>query len=533
LEAKENVTVERETQTLATITIQNYFRQYGKLSGMTGTAVTEAEEFGSIYKLEVMEIPTHRDIVRDDRNDLVYKTKREKFNAVIDEIEECNKKGQPVLVGTISVEVSELLSRMLKRKGVTHNVLNAKQHKSEAEIVSLAGQKSAVTIATNMAGRGTDIKLGEGVVDIGGLHIIGTERHESRRIDLQLKGRSGRQGDPGSSRFYLSLEDNLMRLFNSERIASIMDRMGVEDGEVITHSMVTRAIENAQKKVEERNFGIRKHLLEYDDVMNQQRQIVYDIRNQALKGEQVKETIQDLIEDFIDNEISRQESEDPYGWDWEGLKHNFASHLLVDADLQKINPENGSAITTADVHAFVFDCAKDVYGTRESLIPEDVMRDFERFVILRTMDEKWKDHLYAMDQIREGINLRAYGQKNPLLEYKSEGFALFTNMMDETTSETIQRLFRTQIKGMERTPPVRETEPRDVNLQHDESTGMGFTAQRQAKQPQQSESAQPVHADKKVGRNEKVKVVSPSGKEEWIKHKKLPHYLSKGYSESL
>lgn len=533
LEAKENVTVERETQTLATITIQNYFRQYGKLSGMTGTAVTEAEEFGSIYKLEVMEIPTHRDIVRDDRNDLVYKTKREKFNAVIDEIEECNKKGQPVLVGTISVEVSELLSRMLKRKGVTHNVLNAKQHKSEAEIVSLAGQKSAVTIATNMAGRGTDIKLGEGVVDIGGLHIIGTERHESRRIDLQLKGRSGRQGDPGSSRFYLSLEDNLMRLFNSERIASIMDRMGVEDGEVITHSMVTRAIENAQKKVEERNFGIRKHLLEYDDVMNQQRQIVYDIRNQALKGDQVKETIQDLIEDFIDNEISRQESEDPYGWDWEGLKHNFASHLLVDADLQKINPENGSAITTADVHAFVFDCAKDVYGTRESLIPEDVMRDFERFVILRTMDEKWKDHLYAMDQIREGINLRAYGQKNPLLEYKSEGFALFTNMMDETTSETIQRLFRTQIKGMERTPPVRETEPRDVNLQHDESTGMGFTAQRQAKQPQQSESAQPVHADKKVGRNEKVKVVSPSGKEEWIKHKKLPHYLSKGYSESL
>jgi len=531
LEAKENVTVERETQTLATITIQNYFRQYGKLSGMTGTAVTEAEEFGSIYKLEVMEIPTHQDVIRNDRNDLVYKTKREKFNAVIDEIEECNKKGQPVLVGTISVEVSELLSRMLKRKGVTHNVLNAKQHKSEAEIVTLAGQKGAVTIATNMAGRGTDIKLGSGVVDLGGLHIIGTERHESRRIDLQLKGRAGRQGDPGSSRFYLSLEDDLMRLFNSERIANIMDRMGVEEGEVITHGMVTRAIENAQKKVEERNFGIRKHLLEYDDVMNQQRQIVYDIRNQALTGEQIRETIQELIQDFIDNEIARQESDDPYSWDWDGLKHNLASHLLVDADLQKVEANTGASMTAAEVHAFVLHHANEVYATRESLIPEDVMRGFERFVVLRTMDEKWKDHLYAMDQIREGINLRAYGQKNPLLEYKSEGFALFSAMMDDTTSETVQRLFRTQIRGMEDAPSVRRETPRNVNLQHDESTGMGFTAQQPQEQQQQDQLKQPVHADKKVGRNEKVKVISPSGKEEWIKHKKLQQYLNKGYSE--
>lgn len=531
LEAKENVTVERETQTLATITIQNYFRQYGKLSGMTGTAVTEAEEFGSIYKLEVVEIPTHQDVIRDDRNDLVYKTKREKFNAVIDEIDECNKKGQPVLVGTISVEVSELLSRMLKRKGVTHNVLNAKQHKSEAEIVALAGQKGAVTIATNMAGRGTDIKLGDGVVGIGGLHIIGTERHESRRIDLQLKGRAGRQGDPGSSRFYLSLEDDLMRLFNSERIANIMDRMGVEEGEVITHGMVTRAIENAQKKVEERNFGIRKHLLEYDDVMNQQRQIVYDIRNQALTGEQLKETILDLMDDFIENEIARQEDDDPYGWDWEGLKHNFASHLLVDADLQKVEAQAGSSMSASDIQAFVLDRAKEVYATRESLIPEDVMRGFERFVVLRTMDEKWKDHLYAMDQIREGINLRAYGQKNPLLEYKSEGFALFSEMMDQTTAETVQRLFRTQIRGMEDAPAVQEQTPRNVSLQHDETTGMGFSAPRPQEQPQQGTSKQPVHVDKKVGRNEKVKVISPSGKEEWIKHKKLQHYLNKGYSE--
>jgi len=533
LEAKESVTVERETQTLATITIQNYFRQYGKLSGMTGTAVTEADEFGSIYKLEVMEIPPNKEIIRDDRNDYVYKTKREKFNAVIDEIEECNKRGQPVLVGTISVEVSELLSRMLKRKGVVHNVLNAKQHRSEAEIVTLAGQKSAVTIATNMAGRGTDIKLDKGVIELGGLHIIGTERHESRRIDLQLKGRSGRQGDPGSSRFYLSLEDDLMRLFNSERIASIMDKMGVEEGEVITHGMVTRAIENAQKKVEERNFGIRKHLLEYDDVMNQQRQIVYNIRNQALNGENVKEFIQDLMEDFIDNEIDRQESEDPYGWDWEGLKQNLASHLLVDVGLQKIETNKGTTISANDVHAFVLDRAKDVYTARESLIPEDAMRGFERFVVLRTMDDKWKDHLYAMDQIREGINLRAYGQKNPLLEYKSEGFALFSNMMNTTTAETVQRLFRTQIRGMEGAPAVQEPQSRNVSLQHDESTGMGFSAPRQTEQPRQGQPKQPVHNDKKVGRNEKIKVVSPSGKEEWIKHKKLQQYLNKGYSRSV
>ncbi|GIS73124.1 MAG: protein translocase subunit SecA [Candidatus Neomarinimicrobiota bacterium] len=300
LEAKENVTIERETQTLATITIQNYFRMYDKLAGMTGTAETEAEELGSIYDLDVVVIPTHRSIVRDDRDDLIYKTKREKYAAVIDEISECYKNGQPTLVGTVSVDSSELLSRMLKRRGIPHNVLNPKQHKSEAEIVARAGQKGAVTIATNMAGRGTDIKLGEGIKDLGGLHIVGTERHESRRIDLQLRGRSGRQGDSGSSRFYLSLEDDLMRLFNSEKVASIMDRMGIEEGEVITHKMVTRAIQNAQKKVEARNFGIRKHLLEYDDVMNQQRQVVYDIRNNALRGENLRNTIPELISDFVE-----------------------------------------------------------------------------------------------------------------------------------------------------------------------------------------------------------------------------------------
>ena len=303
LENKENVKVERETQTLATITIQNYFRMYNKLAGMTGTADTEAEEFGSIYNLEVFVIPTHQPVVRDDRNDLIYKTKREKYNAVVDEIAIRSNEGQPTLVGTISVEASELLSRMLKRKGIPHNVLNAKQHQSEAEIVARAGQKGAVTIATNMAGRGTDIKLAEGVKELGGLHIIGTESMSQEGLILQLRGRSGRQGDAGSSVFYLSLEDDLMRLFNSERIAAVMDRLGAEEGEVITAKMVTRAIENAQKKVEQRNFGIRKHLLEYDDVMNQQRQVVYNIRKQALNDDDISEIINDMINDFVDDEL--------------------------------------------------------------------------------------------------------------------------------------------------------------------------------------------------------------------------------------
>ena len=332
LEAKENVRIERETQTLATITIQNYFRLYDKLSGMTGTAETEAEELGSIYGLDVTVIPTHRPISRDDKDDLVYKTKREKYNAAIDEIEDCHRRGQPTLVGTISVEISELLSRMLKRKNIPHNVLNAKQHKSEAEVVARAGQKGAVTIATNMAGRGTDIKLADGIKELGGLHIIGTERHESRRIDLQLRGRSGRQGDNGSSRFYLSLEDDLMRLFSSDKVAAIMDRMGIEEGEVISARMVTRAISNAQKKVEVRNFGIRKHLLEYDDVMNQQRQVVYDLRNQALAGENMQDGVFQILDDFILDEIELQSGEaNVEFWDWDNLKQRFASHLMVDA----------------------------------------------------------------------------------------------------------------------------------------------------------------------------------------------------------
>ena len=532
LEAKESVRIERETQTLATITIQNYFRLYDKLAGMTGTAETEAEELGAIYGLDVTVMPTHRSLARDDRDDLVYKTKREKYNAAIDEISECHNKQQPVLVGTISVEVSELLSRMLKRKNIPHSVLNAKQHQSEAEIVARAGQPGAVTIATNMAGRGTDIKLGNGVKELGGLHIIGTERHESRRIDLQLKGRSGRQG---SSSFYLSLEDDLMRLFGSDRVASIMDRMGIEEGEVISAGMVTRAISNAQKKVEVRNFGIRKHLLEYDDVMNQQRQVVYDIRKQALSGKNMYDTVLQIIDDFIMDEIEGQAKIGPPDlWDWEHLKQIFASHLLLDCSYDKIRENlNNDEFSSDDAGDWFLNECQMVYKARESLMPPDMMRGFERFVILRTIDEKWKDHLYSMDQLREGINLRAYGQKNPLLEYKSEGFKLFQEMMADMNATTVQRLFRTQLQGVSEQPKRQGRSVRNMKMQHQDTTGMGFSSQADSEQKtnQNQNPSSPISVEKKIGRNEKVMVKSPDGKQIEIKYKKLQHYLNQGFTQ--
>ena len=534
LETKENVKIERETQTLATITIQNYFRMYNKLAGMTGTAETEAEEFGSIYNLEVVVIPTHQPVIREDRNDLIYKTKREKYNAVVEEIALRSNEGQPSLVGTISVEASELLSRMLKRKGIPHNVLNAKQHQSEAEIVARAGQKGAVTIATNMAGRGTDIKLGEGVKELGGLHIIGTERHESRRIDLQLRGRSGRQGDAGSSVFYLSLEDDLMRLFNSERIASVMDRLGAEEGEVITAKMVTRAIENAQKKVEQRNFGIRKHLLEYDDVMNQQRQVVYNTRKQALNDDDISEVINDMIDDFVEDELEGFEDTNVQNWDWANLKQNLSSHLLIDISLSSIQEHTGNNDSNIDeVKNYILNQAKEVYSNRENIAQPEILRAFEKFISLRTIDEKWKDHLYAMDQLREGINLRAYGQKNPLLEYKSEGFQMFQQMMIDTTSETVKRLYRTQIQGIASGPESISDNTSNIQTRHDESLGMGLAAPSLQEQATNSsaKAVEPVRVDEKIGRNEKIKLVSPSGKQIEVKFKKLQHYLNQGYSK--
>tara|TARA_B100000214_G_scaffold369428_1_gene342472 strand:- start:86 stop:3142 length:3057 start_codon:yes stop_codon:yes gene_type:complete len=534
LETKENVKIERETQTLATITIQNYFRMYNKLAGMTGTAETEAEEFGSIYNLEVVVIPTHQPVIREDRNDLIYKTKREKYNAVVEEIALRSNEGQPSLVGTISVEASELLSRMLKRKGIPHNVLNAKQHQSEAEIVARAGQKGAVTIATNMAGRGTDIKLGEGVKELGGLHIIGTERHESRRIDLQLRGRSGRQGDAGSSVFYLSLEDDLMRLFNSERIASVMDRLGAEEGEVITAKMVTRAIENAQKKVEQRNFGIRKHLLEYDDVMNQQRQVVYNTRKQALNDDDISEVINDMIDDFVEDELQGFEDINVQNWDWANLKQNLSSHLLIDISLSSVQEHTGNNDLSIDeVKNYILNQAKEVYSNRENIAQPEILRAFEKFISLRTIDEKWKDHLYAMDQLREGINLRAYGQKNPLLEYKSEGFQMFQQMMIDTTSETVKRLYRTQIQGIASGPESISDNTSNIQTRHDESLGMGLAAPSLQEQATNSsaKAVEPVRVDEKIGRNEKIKLVSPSGKQIEVKFKKLQHYLNQGYSK--
>ena len=533
LEAKENVRIERETQTLATITVQNYFRLYDKLAGMTGTAETEAEELGSIYGLDVTVIPTHKPISRDDRDDLVYKTRREKYNAAIEEISDCYNKGQPTLVGTISVEVSELLSRMLKRNNIPHNVLNAKQHKSEADVVARAGQKGAVTIATNMAGRGTDIKLADGIKDVGGLHIIGTERHESRRIDLQLRGRSGRQGDPGSSRFYLSLEDDLMRLFSSDKVASIMDRMGIEEGEVISAGMVTRAISGAQKKVEVRNYGIRKHLLEYDDVMNQQRQVVYDIRNQALSGNNIRDSVHQVLDDFIFEEINSQSDlGTPDMWEWEYLKQRFASHIMVDVSYERITEEISEIDNNEKIIDWILNEAKSIYKAREDLIPEQIIRSFERFIMLRTIDEKWKDHLYAMDQLREGINLRAYGQKNPLLEYKSEGFKMFQEMMGEMSAITIQRLFRTQLQGMEESSTARKPVMRNMETSHQDTTGMGLkgAATKQVGN-QTSQVRAPLKVDPKMGRNQKIIVQSPDGEKIEIKYKKLQSYLNKGFTQ--
>ena len=505
LEAKEQVVIEKETQTMATITIQNYFRMYSKLAGMTGTAVTEAQELMEIYKLDVVEIPTNQPIIRGDNDDLVYRTKREKYNAVIEKIQELMHKGQPILVGTTSVEESETLARMLKRAKIPHNVLNAKQHQKEAEIITRAGQKSAVTISTNMAGRGTDIKLGEGVKELGGLYILGTGRHESRRIDLQLRGRSGRQGDPGESIFFLSLEDDLMRLFGSDRIAKVMDRMGVEEGEVITHPMVTRSIERAQKKVEARNFGIRKHLLEYDDVMNQQREIVYDRRNYALHGAHISREVDDIMEDYLDNitDIYCSMGSNPQEWEWD----EFASEVMNTFSLD-IKSEDDRIGTVDELRDMVMQGSHAILSYKKESVDKALFDHFQKWVVFRTIDENWREHLAAMDQLREGIGLRAYGQKNPLIEYKQEGFGMFADMMVNTNRETLKRIFRTNIQQSEQKPTAPQPMPGNLKMRHDESAGMGFTAPPQGARAGAQASAhnqsqrQPIMVEEKTGRNE-------------------------------
>ncbi|HYM81905.1 MAG TPA: preprotein translocase subunit SecA [Candidatus Limnocylindria bacterium] len=510
IEAKESVRVEGETQTLATITLQNFFRMYQKLAGMTGTAETEAREFWEIYKLDVSVVPTHRKICRSDYDDVVYRTKREKYNAVVTEIEECHKRGQPTLVGTVSVEVSELLSRMLKRRGVKHSVLNAKYHQQEAEIVSQAGQHGAVTIATNMAGRGTDIKLGAGIPDLGGLHILGTERHESRRIDRQLRGRSGRQGDPGDSRFYLSLEDDLMRLFGSERISGLMQRMGVEEGEVIEHPLVTRAIGRAQKRVEAYNFDIRKHLLEYDNVMNQQRTVIYDLRNQALTSTDMSETVLDAIEGAVRTRITKViGGADTHRdeWNLKGLADELALLLMT-----LVPPTELEGSDYADLEERAVERAVQAYRAREAEFTAPVLRELERHLYLFTLDEHWRDHLYELDHLKGGIGLRAYGQRDPLIEYKKEAFKLFETLLGEVEEEFVQRLFRVQL-APEAMRTLEQRPRRQIVTRHEEAAAFAAAPREEAEGGPEPAAAPraaragggqeaPVRVGPRVGRND-------------------------------
>ena len=486
LEAKENVKIENENQTLATITFQNYFRMYDKLAGMTGTADTEAAEFKKIYDLDVMVIPTNMPMIRDDFPDAIYKTRKEKFDAVLDEIKELHAAGQPVLVGTISIDVSENLSKKLKKRGIKHSVLNAKNHEKEAEVIAMAGQKGAVTISTNMAGRGTDIVLGEGVTDLGGLHIMGTERHESRRIDNQLRGRSGRQGDPGSSRFFLALEDDLLRIFGGQRITGIMEKLGMPDGEPIEHNMISKAIENAQARVEGHNFEIRKQLLEYDDVMNQQREVIYRQRREALDGKSLKPSIVEMIREKADeiSDMFTAQISAPEEWDLKGIRDavfkqfNFRLNSINADTLEDFDPD-----ALADL---IFEEANHMYEQRETAIGSEEFRQLERVVMLQTVDNLWKDHLLSMDHLKEGIGLRGYAQQNPLIVYKKEGFEMFNDMISRVKDETLGILFRIQIEEPKKIDDLRQ--PKEQKLAF---SGGG--------EPQKPKPAQ--RKAKKVGRN--------------------------------
>ena len=448
IEAKEGVKIQRESQTLASITFQNYFRMYGKLGGMTGTAKTEEDEFLKIYKLPVVVVPTNRPVQRIDEPDAIYKTKRAKYRAVGQAVEEIHKKGQPILIGTTSITQSEELSAILKKHGVPHNVLNAKYHEKEAEIIKDAGQKGAVTIATNMAGRGTDIQLGEGVQELGGLYILGTERHESRRIDNQLRGRAGRQGDRGQSKFYLSLEDDLLRLFAADNIASIMDRLGMDENDPIEHKLITRSIERAQKKVEARNFDIRKHVLEYDDVMNQQREVIYTERRKILRGEDLKENIFFMLDKIIESEMDQYANAKLYPEEWtlDGLIEDAEKIYAPEGKLKK---EELEAMSRDELEETLRKTAHDAYAAREQLFGEENMRELEKVVMLRVVDNHWMEHLDRMDMLREGINLRAYGQRNPLVEYKIEALDMFEAMEAAIQTDIAKLMYRVSIVTQE------------------------------------------------------------------------------------
>lgn len=444
IEAKENVKVQGESKTLATITFQNYFRMYNKLAGMTGTAKTEEDEFNKIYKLDVYVIPTNKPAIRKDLPDVIYKTKNAKYRAVVREVKKRHATGQPILVGTTSISQSEIISQLLDKENIPHSVLNAKYHEKEAEIIKNAGQEGMVTIATNMAGRGTDIKLGKGVAELGGLMIIGTERHESRRIDNQLRGRAGRQGDPGTTQFFLSLEDDLMRIFGSDNISKFMDKLGMEEDEPITHSMITKSIEKAQKKVESHNFEIRKYVLEYDDVMNQQREVLYGQRRQVLVAESLRDTIMGMVDDIIVDGLNKYADEKlyPEEWNFAGLLQQMEQYFVSKGATTVEELENLSRV---EVHEKLKKIAEDLYDAREKEIGEQTMRELEKAIMLRVVDSKWMDHLDAMDALKEGINLRAYGQKNPLVEYKFEAYEMFEEMVESIKRTVVTFLYHIQV----------------------------------------------------------------------------------------
>ena len=450
IEAKEHVKVKRESKTLATITFQNFFNKFDKKCGMTGTALTEEREFRNIYGMDVVEIPTNKPIARIDHQDAVYKTKKEKYKAVCDEVEETYKKGQPVLVGTVNIDTSELLSGMLKRRGIPHNVLNAKYHELEAQIVAGAGVHGSVTIATNMAGRGTDIKLDEESRKLGGLKIIGTERHESRRIDNQLRGRSGRQGDPGESRFYISLEDDLMRLFGSEKIMSMFNALGVQDGEQIEHKMLTSAIEKAQKKIEGNNYGIRENVLKYDEVMNEQREIIYKERRQVLDGESMKDVILKMIRDIVSQVVDRTISDEQAPEDWDFTQLNIELRSIIPLTEYMPSADETKNMKKAALKETLTEMALQAYADKESEFPDpESMREAERVVLLKTIDRKWMDHIDDMDQLRQGIGLQAYAQRDPLNEYMMAGYDMFNEMMASIREDTVKMMFRVKVEKPE------------------------------------------------------------------------------------
>ncbi|NLG65971.1 MAG: preprotein translocase subunit SecA, partial [Actinobacteria bacterium] len=445
IEAREGVKIKEENQTLATITLQNYFRLYGKIAGMTGTAATEADEFREIYNMEVVVIPTNAPMVRDDRNDLIYKTEKAKFRAAADVIADCYSRKQPILVGTISVEKSERLSDMLKRRGVPHEVLNAKHHAREAGIIEQAGQPGAVTIATNMAGRGTDIKLGEGVVGVGGLFVLGTERHEARRVDNQLRGRSGRQGDPGASQFIISLEDDLLRIFGGERIHRLMDRLGLEEDIPIEHNLISRSVESAQKKVEEQNFQIRKRVLEYDNVMNKQREVIYGQRQRILSGNDLREDVLDIVERILRSQVALFTGSSRFSEEWDLDEMLVTLRNFFPTTLTQETLGDPAALDAEELADMVVEDAVKVYEAKEERFGASAMREMERWVLLRTIDSKWRDHLYEMDYLREGIGLRALAQVDPLVAYKSEGFNMFQEMMDSIQNDFVRYLYHLEI----------------------------------------------------------------------------------------